>query len=235
MSYLPIEHHGVIGDLHTAALVGTDGTIDWLCLPYFDSPSIFVSILDSRPGGHCRIAAVNPEARRRQMYLPDTNVLLTRFLTPDGVGEVVDFMPVNRCRGEGDRRPPGRSPRARSAGRHPVPHGVLSGVRLRPGARTAAPRRSGFRFTPSGSRPLDVLTTLDCRLEGDGLVADFLLHEGQEVPVVISQPGEENGRRAPRSRTSARRNSARRCASGRSGSPAPAIRAGGGKWSSARP
>jgi len=94
VTYLPIEHHGVIGDLHTAALVGLDGTIDWLCLPYFDSPSIFASILDDRRGGFCRIAAVSPDARRRQMYLPDSNILLTRFLTPDGVGEIVDFMPV---------------------------------------------------------------------------------------------------------------------------------------------
>ena len=100
MTYLPIEHHGVIGDLHTAALVGLDGTIDWLCLPYFDSPSIFASILDDRRGGFCRIAAVSPDARRRQMYLPDSNVLLTRFLTPDGVGEIVDFMPVAGAAGK---------------------------------------------------------------------------------------------------------------------------------------
>ena len=94
MAYLPIEHHGVIGDLHTAALVGTDGSIDWLCLPHFDSPSVFASILDDRKGGRFRIAANTKEARRRQMYLPDTNVLLTRFLTPDGVGEIIDFMPI---------------------------------------------------------------------------------------------------------------------------------------------
>ncbi len=95
MSYLPIEHHGVIGDLHTAALVGIDGTIDWLCLPYFDSPSLFASILDDRKGGYFRIAAITRQARQRQMYLPDSNILLTRFLTPDGVGEVVDFMPIH--------------------------------------------------------------------------------------------------------------------------------------------
>src|SRR5438105_10881078 len=72
-----------------------DGTIDWLCLPHFDSPSLFASILDAGKGGRFRIAAVSGEARRRQMYLPDSNVLVTRFLTPDGVGEVVDFMPIH--------------------------------------------------------------------------------------------------------------------------------------------
>src|ERR1041385_5342934 len=98
MSYPPIESHGVIGDMHTVALVAMDGTIDWCCLPRFDSPSIFGSLLDSDKGGVCRLGAIS-ESRLRQMYLPDSNVLLTRFLNPDGVGEVVDFMPVSRTTG----------------------------------------------------------------------------------------------------------------------------------------
>jgi GH15 family glucan-1,4-alpha-glucosidase len=93
MGYLPIEDHGVIGDLHTAALVGVDGTIDWLCLPRFDAPSVFASILDDEKGGHFRLAPLN-YTRTQQLYLPDTNVLLTRFLSPEGVAEVLDFMPV---------------------------------------------------------------------------------------------------------------------------------------------
>ena len=93
MGYLPIEDHGVIGNLHTAALVGTDGTIDWLCLPRFDAPSVFCSILDDEKGGHFRLRPVE-YARSQQLYLPDTNVLLTRFLAPGGVAEIVDFMPI---------------------------------------------------------------------------------------------------------------------------------------------
>ncbi len=93
MVYLPIEDHGIIGNLYTAALVGTDGTVDWLCLPSFDSPSVFASILDDEKGGHFKLAPTEYE-HRQQLYLPDTNVLVTRFLHPDGVGEVVDFMPV---------------------------------------------------------------------------------------------------------------------------------------------
>src|SRR5918996_266133 len=94
LGYLPIENHGVIGDLHTAALVGTDGTVDWLCLPTFDSPSVFASILDDEKGGHFKL---RPEryGRSQQLYLPDTNVLLTRFLSPEGVAEILDFMPVH--------------------------------------------------------------------------------------------------------------------------------------------
>jgi GH15 family glucan-1,4-alpha-glucosidase len=92
-SYLPIASHGVIGDLHTVALVATDGTIDWYCPCAFDSPSVFAAILDSGQGGHFRIAPVH-DCATKQLYLPDTNVLITRFLSPGGVGEVQDFMPV---------------------------------------------------------------------------------------------------------------------------------------------
>ncbi len=93
MSYLPIEDHGVIGNLHTAALVGMDGTIDWLCLPAFDSPSVFCSILDDEKGGHFSLRPVE-YARSQQLYLPDTNVLLTRYFSPEGLAETLDFMPI---------------------------------------------------------------------------------------------------------------------------------------------
>jgi len=92
MPYRNIDSYGVIGDLHTAALVSSDGSIDWCCLPRFDSPSVFAAILDDKKGGFFRIAPAK-EDRCKQMYLPDTNVLVTRFLSEDGVGEVIDFMP----------------------------------------------------------------------------------------------------------------------------------------------
>jgi GH15 family glucan-1,4-alpha-glucosidase len=94
-AYLPIAEHGVIGDLHTVALVGTDGAIDWYCTPRFDSPSVFASILDAGRGGYYRIAPAGAEHEVKQLYFPDTNVLITRFLTPSGVGEVQDFMPIS--------------------------------------------------------------------------------------------------------------------------------------------
>ena len=92
MAYKNIDNYGVIGDLHTVAQVGIDGSIDWCCLPRFDSPSLFCAILDEKKGGSFRICST-AESRTKQMYLPDTNVLVTRFLSADGVGEVVDFMP----------------------------------------------------------------------------------------------------------------------------------------------
>ena len=87
--YQPIENYGVIGNLRTAALVGMNGSIDWLCLPCFDSPSVFAAILDSAKGGRFQIAPAVESARHKQFYWPDTNVLITRFLHADGVGEAV--------------------------------------------------------------------------------------------------------------------------------------------------
>jgi len=91
--YLPIEDYGVIGDLHTVALVGLNGSIDWYCLPHFDSPSLFGAILDHKKGGYFKIAPTI-HATHKQMYFPDTNILLTRFLSDSGVGEVIDLMPI---------------------------------------------------------------------------------------------------------------------------------------------
>ncbi|MCX4514647.1 glycoside hydrolase family 15 protein [Streptomyces sp. NBC_01619] len=92
--YPLIEDHGLIGDLQTAALVTTHGTIDWYCSPRFDSPSIFGSLLDSEKGGHFKVAPVDKTYATKQLYMPDTAVLVTRFMTEAGAGEVVDFMPV---------------------------------------------------------------------------------------------------------------------------------------------
>ena len=95
MTQRPIESCGVIGDLHTVALVAMDGDIDWCCLPQFDSPSVFAALLDEKKGGHFKLAA-EQAGTNRQMYMPETNVLLTRFLCAEGVGEVIDFMPVRQ-------------------------------------------------------------------------------------------------------------------------------------------
>jgi GH15 family glucan-1,4-alpha-glucosidase len=92
--YPNIADHGLIGDLQTAALVTTDGTLDWFCVPRFDSPSVFASLLDADRGGYFKIAPDRDDYVSRQLYLPDTAILVTRFMTPDGVGEVHDFMPV---------------------------------------------------------------------------------------------------------------------------------------------
>ena len=89
----------MIGNLHTVALISSSGTIDWYCSPRFDSPSMFASLLDAERGGHFALRPADGEWQHRQLYFPDTNVLITRFLTPHGVGEVQDFMPVGERMG----------------------------------------------------------------------------------------------------------------------------------------
>jgi GH15 family glucan-1,4-alpha-glucosidase len=88
-----IADHGLIGDLQTAALVTTDGSIDWFCCPRFDAPSVFGALLDDERGGHFRIRPAEIDYTTQQMYFPDSAVLVTRFFTEDGLGQVVDFMP----------------------------------------------------------------------------------------------------------------------------------------------
>src|SRR5829696_4214600 len=80
-----------------------DGSIDWLCLPHFDSPSVFAAILDDEKGGRFKITPTMEVVARKQLYWPDTNVLVTRFFTPEGVAEITDYMPINAF-SNGDRR-----------------------------------------------------------------------------------------------------------------------------------
>ncbi|SDM32392.1 Glucoamylase (glucan-1,4-alpha-glucosidase), GH15 family [Streptomyces sp. cf386] len=92
--YPLIENHGLLGDLQTAALVTSDGSVDWLCAPRFDSPSVFGALLDKDKGGHCTVRPRHRAYATKQLYLPDTAILVTRFMTEEGAGEVIDFMPV---------------------------------------------------------------------------------------------------------------------------------------------
>ncbi len=101
MTEISIADHGLIGDLHTAALVGIEGTIDWWCTPRFDSPSVFAALLDAERGGHWRIAPLDTGVpwTSTQQYVPHTNVLVTTFESTAGAVEVTDFMPVGPARG----------------------------------------------------------------------------------------------------------------------------------------
>jgi GH15 family glucan-1,4-alpha-glucosidase len=94
MAYEPIQDYGIIGDLSTAALVSRKGSIDWFCLPRFDSPSVFAALLDENKGGRFLIGSETEGITYKQFYWPDSNVLVTRLLSPSGVGEITDFMPV---------------------------------------------------------------------------------------------------------------------------------------------
>jgi len=104
MTYQPIENYGLIGDMHTVVLVSTQGSIDWLCVPDFDSPSVFAAILDDDKGGRFVISPADDHVTCKQFYWPETNVLVTRFLAPDGAAELTDFMPAGRAVADGPHR-----------------------------------------------------------------------------------------------------------------------------------
>ncbi|HYL76985.1 MAG TPA: glycoside hydrolase family 15 protein [Bryobacteraceae bacterium] len=94
-AYRPISDYGVIGDMHTAVLISADGCIDWGCLPHFDSPAMFLRLLDARKGGYCAIAMQSPVGSSRR-YLDGTNILETTYFAKTGRVVVTDFMPVRK-------------------------------------------------------------------------------------------------------------------------------------------
>src|SRR5438552_19209911 len=94
MSFEPIENYGVIGNMCSIALVSVNGSIDFLCYPNFDSPTVFAALLDDEKGGCFEIQPQLGKRKVRQLYLPDTNILLTRFLAEEGVAELTDYMPI---------------------------------------------------------------------------------------------------------------------------------------------
>jgi len=186
LPYKPIESYGVIGDLHSVALVATDGSIDWCCLPQFDSPSVFAAILDCQKGGFFRVAATQPGARR-QMYLPETNVLLTRFLNDQGVGEVVDFMPVQAedCSSTGDRcHQIVRTARAVRGSVHFRLECCPAFDFARKPSEVTLDRR-GAVFEAAGAR-LGLLSPIQLTRSRSGVTTEFVLEAGASVTFVLS-------------------------------------------------
>ena len=186
--FLPIAEHGLIGDLRSVALVGTDGTIDWYCCPSFDAPSVFASILDAERGGCFELAATVP-ARTKQFYFPDTNVLITRFFTEDGVGEVQDFMPVDDGVAEPERH---RLIRRVLCVRGSIPFRTRVAPRFDYGTRPHTVRLAG-EVAVFESDTLSLALTATVPLEADGLDAraDFKLSEGESAVFALDQVGGE--------------------------------------------
>ena len=196
MSYLPIADHGVIGNLHTAALVGVDGTIDWLCLPAFDSPAVFCSILDDEKGGRFRLRPLEYE-RSQQLYLPDSNVLLTRFFSSGGMAEVIDFMPILS-------RPGDRSRLVRGA--RVVRGSMRFEVECRPafdyarGQHRVSVGKKGAVFAAASATHASLsLSTAVALEEGDGggAGAEFTLDEDERMTFVLSEVEDGEGPRTP--------------------------------------
>lgn len=93
--YEPIANYGIIGNMKTAALVSLNGSIDFMSFPHFDSPTIFASLLDAKKGGYFSIEPQMEEIASKQLYIPGTAVLITRFFSDCGIAEITDYMPVD--------------------------------------------------------------------------------------------------------------------------------------------
>ncbi|MFJ9819181.1 glycoside hydrolase family 15 protein [Streptomyces sp. NPDC101151] len=188
--YPPIAEHGMVGDLQTAALVSSDGTVDWWCTPRFDSPSVFASLLDSERGGHCRLAAEFPDGNRmsvRQLYLSDTAILITRFMGPGGVGEVADFMPPLDSTTPTDRH---RLIRIARVVRGSLPFAFACRPRFDYGrARHTLDRTDDHAAVlrgPGTDLHVQSTTGAPLRVDGDDVAARFTLSAGQAVAFVLT-------------------------------------------------
>ncbi len=191
MAYKEISEYGLIGNMHTAALVGTDGSIDWYCLPNFDSPSVFAAILDDKKGGFFKIAP-RESIRRQQFYYPETNVLITRFLQDGGVGELNDFMPVAEDTASPDAALPRQIMRRLSC----VRGSVRFLLQCHPAFDYARAEHSieigdGGVIFRSGKTVLGLASPVQLQPKKKGVEAEFTLHEGETVTFVLSH--DENG------------------------------------------
>ena len=181
--YKPIGDYGVIGNLCTVALVGKDGSIDWCCMPDFDSPSVFATLLDAEKGGMFRIMP-DDEGVTKHLYLPETNVLLTRFLCQDGVGECVDFMPLSSTGG----RPTTATDIVREVR---ATRGIIH-FRLvcRPAFDYARAGHTleivpGGAVFHSGSERLGLSSPVNLSGRDDGVEATFVLREGESLTFLL--------------------------------------------------
>ena len=193
MSFEPIENYGVIGNMRSVALAGMNGSIDFLCYPDFDSPTVFAALLDDEKGGRFQIQPRLPGTKVRQLYLPDTNILLTRFLSDDGLTELTDYMPI-----ASDGEQPNEIIRTVA-----VIRGVVDlTMRCQPRfnyamcAHTAALQDRFAVFSPAGADcpPLALYSTVDLQEQGGDVIAAFRLRAGEKATFVfgaVRPPGQQ--------------------------------------------
>ncbi len=186
MVYQPIENYGIIGNMHTVALMGMNGSIDWFCFPHFDSPSVFAGILDDQKGGRFQISPTAEEITHKQFYWPETNVLITRFLSADGVGEITDYM---------------TAPEPGAGGKHP--HQLFRRVNVVRGTmefrveccpafnygrdeHTLEIGMEGASFY-SSDLSLGLSSSVLLKQDGNSAVREFQLHEGQSAIFILQE------------------------------------------------
>ncbi|MEC7839009.1 MAG: glycoside hydrolase family 15 protein [Chlamydiota bacterium] len=185
--YQPIENYGLIGDMNTVALVGMNASIDYMCFPDFDSPSIFCRLLDHEKGGHYQITPTLEKANLKQLYIPDSNILLSRFLCHTGVAEVSDFMVVN------ETTPQHRLIRRAKAIRGEVKFRMVCDpsfdyARCK---HKAIIKGTDVIFEPENTAigPLRLRTEVPLKIVDGAAIAEFTLHAGESVAFVLEEAG----------------------------------------------
>lgn len=188
MAYLPIENYGVIGNMKSIALVGMNGSIDFLCYPDFDSPTVFASLLDEAKGGRFQIEPQLTGMRTRQLYLPDTNILLTRFLAEEGVAELTDFMPIER-----DSEQPNEIVRIVTVVRGAVTFTMRCQPRFRYASATHRTELGAgcALFFPADDDcpPMSLYSTTDLEQDSGDVVSRFTLQRGETATFVLGRSG----------------------------------------------
>ncbi len=184
MSFQPIENHGVIGNMKSVALVGMNGSIDYLCYPDFDSPTVFASLLDDKKGGCFHIQPHLTNMRIRQLYLPDTNTLLTRFLAEAGVAELTDFMPIDK-----NGKQPNEIVRMVSVIRGNVQFRMLCQPRFNYAQSThrteVSDRCATFFPNDDICPPMELYSTVAMERQSQDVVAQFTLRAGETATFVL--------------------------------------------------
>ena len=186
MAFQPIENYGVIGNMQSVALVSINGSIDFQCYPDFDSPTVFAALLDDQKGGRFEIRPQLDNMRVRQLYLPETNILLTRFLAEEGVAELTDYMPI----GKGGEQP-NEIVRSISVIRGNLSFKMLCQPRFNyaRGGHTLRISEGGATFFPvdSACPPMSLCSTIPMRDDAQDVAAEFNLEAGQRATFLLGE------------------------------------------------
>ncbi|MBL4675581.1 MAG: glycoside hydrolase family 15 protein [Mucilaginibacter sp.] len=183
--YQPIENYGIIGNMQTVALVSLTGSIDFMCFPRFDSPTIFASLLDGKKGGYFSIEPQMSDVKHKQLYMPGTAILITRFFSDDGIAEITDYMPLT----DGDRAAPATIIRQVKAIRGDIKFKMFCAPRF---DYASAKHRAVcndneivFNSINDGDVRLRLLSDIELKLSKTDGRADFTLKESERVHIVL--------------------------------------------------
>ena len=183
--YLPIEDYGLIGDCNTAALIGRDGTIAWLCAPRFDSRPVFGEILDRQRGGGFRIDA-GPVRAARHRYVGDTPILVTELIVDDGILRITDLMPM---RNGADLSMEGVADTGELLRCVEIVEGKLTVHALLTLCDGCAPERHPNGTRLRSPRHPDLELVIECSRDMDGAEGEWTLAQGESVSFCLRWNG----------------------------------------------